>query len=258
MNLASLALGKASLFTLVASRIVGFVVASPFPGRNVSTTLRIGLVVVLAWVASAFAPDQAVPRGLGLELLERVGAEVACGLVIGLAFQLVFAAAEILGGVLGQATGLGTPSVLNPTMDATETALARVVELGALLIALGLGAHRVALAGLLDSFRALPVGSPMAQGAALAGCVELSIDAFVVGVRLGTPVVAIALVVQVGLAMISRAAPSLQIFSVGFAVLFASTMGTLLASLDDVGDALASHFGSLPAVIQASIAALQS
>ena len=61
MNLASFVVGKASLFALVASRIVGFVVASPFPGRNVSATQRIGLVVVLAWVASAFAPDGAVP-----------------------------------------------------------------------------------------------------------------------------------------------------------------------------------------------------
>ena len=118
--------------------------------------------------------------------------------------------------------------------------------------------HRVALAGLLESFRALPVGTAMVHGPALAGCVELTVDAFAVGVRLGTPVVAVALVVQVGLAMISRAAPSLQIFNVGFAVLFASTVATVVMSLQDVMEALASHFGRLAMLVdEALMAALR-
>jgi flagellar biosynthesis protein FliR len=71
------------------------------------------------------------------------------------------------------------------------------------------------------------------------------------------PVVAIGLVVQVGLAMISRAAPSLQIFSVGFAVLFASTVAALMASFEDVAGALGSHFARLAPTVEALITAMK-
>jgi flagellar biosynthetic protein FliR len=248
MSVATLLMGNAALFGLSASRIAGFVVVSPFPGKNVGATQRIGLVVVLAWVACAFAPRPET-RGLGLELAWSVIPELICGLLIGVAFHFVFAGAQVLGGVLGQMTGLGTPSILNPTLDATETPVARIVELTAMLVALSMGVHRVALAGLLESFRAIPLGSAMALDAPAMRYVELAVTSFVVGVRLAMPVVGVALVVHAALAMISRAAPSLQIFSVGFAVLFAATGGTLLASLGDVFQGLAEHFGHLTSAL---------
>ncbi len=247
----------ASVFALVASRIAGFVVASPFPGRNVGATQRIGLVVLLTWICTASAPSGAASGALDLELAGRALLEVACGVVIGMVFQFTFAAAEVLGGVLSQASGLASGSVLNPTLDAPETAIGRIVSLGALALALGMGVHRVALAALLGSFRALPVGSPLALEAPVFACAELGVQAFAVGVRLSLPVLAIALLVQVALAMISRAAPTLQIFSVGFTILFSSTLVTLLASLDDVGVGLGSHFGELASVLDVAMTAMR-
>jgi flagellar biosynthetic protein FliR len=248
MSLTRLLLANAALFGLSASRIAGFVVVSPFPGKNVGVTQRIGLVVVLSWIVCAFAPGPD-GLGLGLELAWAAIPELCCGLLIGAAFHFVFAGAEVLGGVVGQATGLGSPSVLNPTLDASETPIARILGVTAMLVVLSTGVHRVALAGLLESFRAIPVGSAMALGAPAMRYVELAMESFVVGVRLAMPVVAVALVVHAALAMISRAAPSLQIFSVGFAILFAATGGTLLASLGDVFQGLSGHFSHLAAAI---------
>jgi flagellar biosynthetic protein FliR len=255
MSLTSVLLANASLFALVASRIGGFVVVSPFPGQNVGKRQRVGLVVVLAWVACAFAPAEGAPRSLGLDLVGSALLEVIWGVLIGVAFRLMFAAAEVLGEVLGLVTGLGTPSVLNPTLDAAETPIARVVGLVAMLIALAMGVHRVALAGLLESFRAIPVGTAAALDTPLLRWVELGIDAFVVGVRLATPIMAIGLLVHVALAMISRAAPSLQIFTVGFAILFVSTLATLLTCFDDIAAGLASHFAQLASVLDEALTA---
>jgi flagellar biosynthetic protein FliR len=257
MPLARLIMANAALFALAASRIAGFVVVSPFPGRNVSRTQRVTLVVVLAWVATSFAPLQGAPHDLDLELAGRAALELGCGLVVGIAFYFVFAAAEVLGAVLGQMTGLATPSVLNPTMDAPETAVGRVVGLCAMLVALAAGVHRVALGGLLESFRALPVGTAALLQVPILRFVDLGIDAFVVGVRLSTPVVAVGLLVQLGLALVSRAAPSVQIFSVGFAVLFTSGIVTVLSCLDDMAAGLAAHFTSLSSLIDEALAAMQ-
>jgi flagellar biosynthetic protein FliR len=256
-SLAGLLWVNASVFALVASRIAGFVVASPFPGRNVGVKQRVGLVVVLTWVCCASAPPGPAAGALDLALAGRAALEVACGIVIGMVFQFTFAAAEVLGGAMSQATGLSTATVLNPTLDAPETAVERIISLTAMALALGMGAHRVALAALLGSFRAIPVASPLALDAPIFACAELGTQAFTLGVRLATPVLAVALLVQIALALISRAAPTLQIFSVGFTILFSSTILTVLASLDDVGVGLGSHFDHLASVLDVAITAMK-
>jgi flagellar biosynthetic protein FliR len=256
MLLQRLIMENAALFALASSRIAGFVVVSPFPGLNVSRTQRVTLVVVLAWVAISFAPRAAVPREFGLELAGQAVLELGCGLIVGVAFRFVFASAEVLGAVLGQMTGLSSPSVLNPTMDSPETAVGRVIGLCAMLVALYAGVHRVALGGLLESFRALPVGTASVLGAPLLRVVDLGVDAFVVGVRLSTPVVAVSMLVQLALAMVSRAAPSVQIFSVGFGVLFATGIVTLLTCLSDMTAGLTAHFSTLAPFIDEMFATM--
>jgi flagellar biosynthesis protein FliR len=257
MLLPRLIVANAMLFALVSSRIVGFVAVSPFPGQNVSMTQRATLVVALAWIVTSFAPGAPHAPGLDLTLAGLAAVELGCGLLVGVAFRFVFAAAEVLGTVLGQMTGLASPSVLNPTMDAPETAVGRIVGLCALLVALAAGVHRVALGGLLESFRALPVGTAVFLDAPLLRFVDLGIEAFVVGVRLSTPIVAVALVVQVVLALVSRAAPSVQIFSVGFGLLFMSGMVAVLASFDDMMAGLTTHFARLAPFIDQALAPMR-
>jgi flagellar biosynthetic protein FliR len=243
--LQTFALGQAIAWALVACRIAGFVVSSPFPGSYVGSTSRIGLVACLSWVASVFAPAAEAPHEVGLALVGSAALEMACGLTIGLAFRLILSAAEMAGQFLSQAMGLSTASVLNPTIDAEDTIVARIVTLLSLTLALGAGVHRVALSYLLASFRVLPVGAATVSPASAMAFVDIAILSFTVGLRLAMPVVGVALVVQVGLAMTARAAPSLQIFSVGFTVLLLTGTFVLLASLRDIGAGLLLHFGSL-------------
>jgi flagellar biosynthetic protein FliR len=245
--------GGAALFALVASRIIGFVVVSPFPGQHVGRTQRASLVVALAWIVSSFAPGPPAHAELDLALAGHAAIELGCGLVMGIAFHLVFAAADVLGGLLGPATGLSTPSVLNPALGAPETVVGRAIGLCAMLVVLAAGVHRVALSALLESFRALPVGSVAVLQAPMLRLVDLGVDAFVVGVRLATPVVSVGLLVQLALALVSRAAPSLQIFSVGLGLLFVAAIVTLLTCIDDLVAGLAAHFGTLAAFLDETV-----
>jgi flagellar biosynthetic protein FliR len=252
-----LMLVNASLFALLASRIAGFVVVSPFPGANVGRTARVSLVVVLAWVGMSMSPTHALPRTFDLELAGLSILELACGILMGVAFRFVYAASEVLGTVLGQMTGLSSPSVLNPTMDSPETAIGRIIDLCAMLVAIGVGMHRVALAAVLESFRVLPVGGVSVLDAPLLQFVDVAIDSFVVGVRLSTPVVAVGLLVQVSLAVVSRAAPSVQIFSVGFGVIFVSGIFTIVACIDDMASGLAARFSSLGPFLGEALGAMR-
>ena len=248
---------SAALFALVASRIIGFVLVSPFPGQNVGRTQRAGMVVVLSWVVTSFAPAGPGLGALDLTLAGRAAVELGCGLSMGMAFQLVFAAADVLGGLLGPATGLSAPSVFNPAMGAPETVLGRAVGLCAMLVALAAGVHRVALGALLESFRAVPVGTAAILEAPLLRLFDLGVDAFVVGVRLSTPVVAVGLLLQLALALVSRAAPSLQIFSVGLGLLFVSGVVSFITCLDDLVAGLMAHFATLGAFLDEVVAAMR-
>jgi flagellar biosynthesis protein FliR len=241
----ALILGYAATFTLMVSRITGFVVGSPFPGDHVSATQRVGLVAGLAWVATMFAPMSSIPREIGPRLAAASILELGCGLVIGLAFRFIMTAAEVAGQVLAHAVGLSSPSVLNPTLDAQDSILSRIVTLLAMLLALAAGVHRVALQYLLASFSALPLGTPMSLTRAATGLIDLAIGSFAVGIQLAMPVIGVAFVVQLGLAMIARAAPALQIFSVGLSVMIATGFVVLSASLRDIGSGLLVHFASL-------------
>jgi flagellar biosynthetic protein FliR len=254
--LEALLLSSSLGFALVVCRIAGFVLTSPFPGAHVSNTQRIALVAVLSWLASGFAPLSAAPRGIGLGLFVHVGVELGIGVVIGVAFRLLFFAGEVLGQVASQAVGLSSPSVLNPTIENEDAIMARIVTLVAMLLVLAVGAHRIALAYLLESFRLLPVGSDIGSRDVALRLIDLAVASFAEGVRIGLPLVGVALVVQLALAMIARAAPALQIFSVGLSVILATGFLTLFVSFGDMGSSLVAYDSSLPARLDEVLGAM--
>jgi flagellar biosynthetic protein FliR len=254
--LEALVLSRAIGFALVLARIAGFVLVSPFPGQNVSTTQRTGLVVALSWVASLYAPVANVPREISLSLAITVANETGCGLVMGCAFRFLYVAAEFLGQVVSQSIGLSMASVLNPTTRAEDIVLTRIITLMAELLALAAGVHRTALAYLLHSFRALPVGLSLALPESSHLLVDLGIRSMTVGLELGMPVVAISLVVHVALAMIARAAPALQILHVGLSVVLATGFLTMLTTLPDIDRGLAAHYATLGRVLDQIMTAI--
>ncbi len=251
-----LLLTNAATYALVVARLSGFVVVSPFPGNQVTRTARVTLVAVLAWICASFAPTVNAPTTLDLALALVVCRELAIGLIVGLTFQAVFWVAEITGQIASQAVGLSQPSTLNPTLGTQDMVLSRIISLFAMLLAVTVGVHRIALGMLLESFRALPVGIAVDISAPAMALFELTVSSFTVGILLALPLLAVAFVVQLGLAMIARAAPALQVFSVGWAVLLAVGGMILVSSVREIGEGLVAHMGTLTAALDHNLTAL--
>lgn len=245
MDLARELMPRALAVALSFTRAAGFVAVSPFPGSQAGPTQRVGLAVMLAWIAGMVAPPSVEITTLDGRAVGSILTEMGIGLMIGMAFRFVLSAGEMLGQNLSQATVLSTPAGFNPMLSTQESALAQVISYFAMLIAVSIGAHRVALAWLLESFRLLPVGTAVHLDAAAGTFVDLAADALAVGLRLSLPVVAVALATQVALAMIARAAPALQIFSIGLGVLVAAGIMVLVASMGDIALGLSEHLGTL-------------
>jgi flagellar biosynthetic protein FliR len=243
--LEQLALGYAATFALSASRVGGFVAVSPLPGDHAPLQARVGLVMVLAVVVTPIVTFPGQAPEIGLALLVPAFTELAVGLLIGLVFRFLLGAADVLGGVLSQAVGLGMPSLFNPAAGTQDTAIGELMSLFAMILALAVGAHRVVLAYLLESFRAVPVGSAVHVASSAPLFFELAGKAVEVGAHLAMPVVATAVAIQLVLALVARAAPSMQIFSIGFTVLLMVGFGTLLASLPAIASGLVDHLAGM-------------
>ncbi len=248
--LRDLLVGQALFFLLLLTRVLGFVLTSPFPSEHMPRTVKVGFALVIAFFCSTLATPPAARLVLDMSLALPIASELGLGLLIGFAFRLLMTAADVAGDLIGQATGLGSASLFNPMAGTHETPASRVVSLMALLLMLSSGAHRVVIAYLIDSFVAIPVASHIGFASSMPAVLDLFTESMAVGVRLAMPVIAVGLVVQIGLGMIARIAPTLQIFNMGFAILLVATLMTLFSSLRDIGAVLLQHVGQAPRALE--------
>jgi flagellar biosynthetic protein FliR len=134
--------------------------------------------------------------------------------------------------------GLGFATFYDPQNSAQVPVVAQFMGLLGLLIFFAINGHLMIISALVESFRVLPIAAtPLASGGfhalALAGG-----QIFVIGVVLSLPVLAALLIVNVGMGVMSRAAPTLNLFAVGFPVTLFAGFAVLLLSLPY----LAPHF----------------
>lgn len=235
-------LSEAAGLALAIARISGLIVVAPFPGKGVPKEAKIGLILLFAFIARAADPLTAVPLTLSFNLIALVPTEVGIGLAIGFMCRLTFAAAETLSASFAQATGLTMGAVYDPALGTEDPIPARLISIFGMLLFLALGAHRVAIGYTLESFRALPIGSAVNIGAAMPSVVDFLAQVTESGVRIALPVMAVALVVQVTLALIARASPSLQVFSIGAGISVAAGLLVVLGSLNDAAAGLGTEY----------------
>ncbi len=240
----------ATVTSLVFSRLGGFLVVSPFPGAWVPVKARVSLLISLSLCTGMFLPPPARSIEFGLSLLPVAASDFAIGLLIGAAFRFVMSAVEFMAGMVSQASWLSAPISLNPEMGGQSQVLGSVSVLLALLLALGVGVHRTVFAYLFESFHVLPIGATVSIPAAIVPMVEVVGRSFDIGMRLALPVLAVSLAVQAALALISRVAPSLQIFSIGFAVLVATGLMTFMASMRAIAAGILHYLATLPNLIE--------
>jgi flagellar biosynthetic protein FliR len=105
----------------------------------------------------------------------------------------------------------------------------------ATLIFLGVGGHMLIIGILLRSFETYPVGMAFIGQSTYGTLIEWSTMIFVGGVLLALPIMVALLLVNIGVGVITRAAPSLNIFAVGFPVFFMTGYAVLILSLAGIG-----------------------
>jgi len=222
------------VFLYALTRISGLLVVAPGPWTIAPARVRAMLASVVA-LLTCVSPFGVQPELSQLPLAIALGviSEACIGFCMGFTVRLVVAVAEVGAEFVAPQLGLGAAALFDPHMHTSETPIGSIYRNMTVLIAVIVGLHRQVLMALFGSFSVLSPGVLVNPGSASGTLLALTAQAIEAGVRLALPAVVVLFLVQVALAFIARAAPALQIFSVGFAVTLGVGLLVLALSLPD-------------------------
>ena len=160
--------------------------------------------------------------------------QVGIGVMMGLTLQVITAAMIVAGQAISSAMGLSMSNLLDPNLGNVPV-LSQFLIILSTLIFLGTGGHLMLISILLDSFTLIPVGQSLLSLAAIGKLLAWSSMMFLGAVLIGLPVLVTLLVVNIGLGVMTRAAPSLNIFVVGLPATILAGFMILLLSMGSIG-----------------------
>lgn len=200
-------------------RLSAFLLAAPlFGARSVPVRVRITIglaltALLLPTLPPAPAFDVLSPQGL-LTAVQQVG----IGLLGGFLLQLLLAALSFAGELVSLGMGLGFASLVDPQNGVSVPLLAQFYVMFAMLLMLATDGHLVLLELLAGSFATLPVGPIGLRFDDFQAVAGFASDTFALGLLVALPAVTVLLVVNLAFAVVSRAAPQLNLFAIGFPV----------------------------------------
>ncbi len=215
-------------------RISALLVAAPvFSLRALNLRVRIVLALAITWLVYPLHTWPNIDPLSASGLLE-IGNQIMIGLLMGLMLQIVTSAVLIAGQSIANAIGLSMATMIDPNMGNVPVTSQFLLIL-ATLIFVGLGGHAILLSLVVESFNSLPVGKALVAEEAWRQLVMWSSMLFLGALLTALPVMVALLLINIGIGIATRAAPSLNIFSVGFPAMIFAGFGILVLALPSIG-----------------------
>lgn len=201
------------------TRILGLIAVAPvFGNTSVPVQVKIGIGVMLTLIVAPTLPALPTVDPMSLPGLLILVQQLIIGLGMGFAMRIIFAGVEMAGTITGMTMGLSFASFFDPQSQGQSNFISQFMALLATLAFLAVNGHLLLLSVLAHSFSTLPIStSPMGaqifkQMADWGGII------FSAGVQLSLPMVAALLITNIALGILTRAAPQLNLFGIGFPI----------------------------------------
>ncbi|WP_430391037.1 flagellar biosynthetic protein FliR [Dyella sp. 20L07] len=220
-------------------RVGGLCLIAPVFGDHVvPQRLRLGIMLVLTAVLAPLAPTTIDP--MTADGIATMVSQVLIGAAIGFVLKLAFEAVSLGGQLVGQSMSLGFAETVDPRGGGSSPVLSQFYLLMVTLLFLAMDGHLRLIALLADSFHTLPPGQATIDGHGVHAVVAFATHLFAGAVRVALPAMTSLLMVNIGFAAISRAAPSMNLFAVGFPITVTLGFVALWLSLRSVPGAFES------------------
>jgi flagellar biosynthetic protein FliR len=212
------------------TRILGLIAAAPvFGNASVPLPVKVSLGVIIATIMAPAIPALPAADPVSMAGLLILVQEMLIGLAMGFAMRIVFAAVEMAGEISSLTMGLGFATFFDPQTRGRSSAISQFLALVATMAFLAVNAHLLLLEALAESFITMPISATPMSAAAPFELVKWGGHIFSAGLQLSLPIVAALLITNVALGILTRAAPQLNIFGIGFPVSLG--VGLLVISL---------------------------
>lgn len=242
--------GAFSLFLFILMRMLGFVLFSPILSRNgVPAPFRTGLSLVMAVSVQSLYGGEAPLPGTALELAFRLALEMGLGLILGLMTRFFFFIPEQAGEIVDTQMGMSMARTYDPGSASSPTPTANILDQLMLVLFFAAGGHVALMRLMLTSGEIVPFGAA-SLGTELADrAVVLFTECVLIAVRMALPILGAELLGQVGMGILMKAIPQINVFALNIELKIFVGMSMLIALIPAIGpyliDAEARMLGAL-------------
>ncbi|HEY2758014.1 MAG TPA: flagellar biosynthetic protein FliR [Pseudolabrys sp.] len=245
----------AAAFVLTFARVGAMVMLMPGIGEtNLPARMRLGIVLLLSGILvplhrSAYAVDL---TSLG-PLITILFQELIIGAMLGLTGRLAISALQVAGAVIAQQLGLGFVTAVDPTQNEQGAIVGNFLTLLGITLIFATDMDHLVIAAINDSYTIFKPGEMPLVGDAAQHITQVIAAAFRIGIQLSAPFLVFGLLFNLGLGVLSRLMPQMQVFFIGLPLsillgllllilvmgtmmgIFVDYLGTVLGQLSQAG-----------------------
>ncbi len=205
-------------FLYVFFRVSAFFIFVPIIGsRQFPVRMKIGLALLLSFMTFPLISGLPLPQPKGaLDLSVYLFAETLVGLTLAFAMRMIFVAVQVAGTVVDFQMGFGVVNVIDPQTETQVSITAQFQNIFAILIYLALNAHHLTIYSIVESFQLINPMQFNFTEITMGFILKMFATTFMVAVKIAAPIMAILFLISVGLGLVARTVPQMNVFIVGF------------------------------------------
>ncbi len=227
------------IFFFCALRIGAFLLASPFFGaRSVPLQVRIVTGMVLSFVFFGRIDPMPILNADLYDLVRMITVELFIGISMGLIVSILFASVALAGEKIAASGGLGFAAQVDPTSGGQTPVVSNILTLFLIVIFLSLDGHLALIRAIYASYDAFPIGGTVPFREMSQYGIDAAGEMFYIACVIMLPVVALLLLSNFAIGVVTRSAPQLNLFSFGFPMTMLVVFIALYASATPLGHAM--------------------
>jgi len=248
MELFNLSYGEFERFLFVLVRVSAFILFVPILGSTqFPARIKIGFILLLSLSVFPLVRNLPLPEPRGvLDFTLYLFSEATAGLVLAFATRLIFTAVQIAGTVVDFQMGFGVVNVIDPQTQSQVSITAQFHNIFTILLYLALNAHHWTIYSLVESFQLINPAEFSVTAGTMALLLKLFAGTFVVAVKIAAPIMAILLFISVGLGLVARTVPQMNVFIVGFPLQIGVGLLMVGLTMSFFGMVMTRHIEKLP------------
>lgn len=207
---------RLTLFLFILARMSGFILFNPILGRRtIPGIFRAGMVLVFTVFVAATAEQATVRMPVGTaDLVLRLVLELGVGFLLGMAVNFFFVIPQVAGTMIDTQMGMTMSQIYDAGSQANMSVTGTLLNALMTLLFFAANGHHTLVRLFLTSGEIVAFGEASLGTQALNAAVELFIEAVMLGIKLCMPILAAEIISQVGMGILMKVIPQINVFSI--------------------------------------------